>query len=262
MNLSFTDVISNQFTNLFQKRGEVDPPALIKSLEREVVRQKKSVEGFSVVPNDYIIFLSEEDCHRLSAARIIKALHVAVEKKVIRENCFMDGILSVRIEKMLEGDDTIVIKSDYVTDRKNIDDTIDLETDVLSKTLIASADTSGDSQTIVANNTKISKKMKSPVSKNFDYDLAVLTDSKTFEIALGKKQIYIGRNETNDFVLDDDGASRIHAYISYERHRHILKDAGSLNGTFVNKKQIDRYELKHGDKILIGNTVLIYKVLE
>ena len=262
MNLSLTDVISNQFTNLFQKRGEVDPPALIKSLEREVVRQKKSVAGVSVVPNDYVIFLSEEDCHRLSAARIIKALHAAVEKKVIRENCFMDGILSVRIEKMFEGDDTIVIKSDYVTDRKNIDDTIDLETDVLSRTLVASADTSGDSGTIVANHTKISKKVKPPAPKNFDYDLAVLTDSKTSEIALGKKQIYIGRNETNDFVLDDDGASRIHAYISYERHRHILKDAGSLNGTFVNKKQIDRCELKHGDKILIGNTVLIYKVLE
>ena len=260
--MKIANVISSQISNLFQKRGEVDPPALIKSLEREVAKQKKSEGGVNVVPNDYVIFLSEEDCHRLSAARILKALHEAVEKKVIRENCFMDGVLSVRIEKMFEGDDAIVIKTDYVADRKNVEDTIDLETDVLSKTLVKTSETSSGSETIVADKTKISSTMKVSAPKNVEYDLAVLTDSKTSEIVLGKKQIYIGRKETNDFVLDDDGASRIHAYISYERHRHILKDAGSLNGTFVNKKQIDRCELKHGDKILIGNTVLIYKVLE
>lgn len=260
--MKLTNVIGSQISNLFQKRGEIDPPTLIKSLEREVAKQKKSVDGVQVVPNDYVIFLSEEDCHRLSAARIIKALYETVEKKVIRENCFMDGILSVKIEKMFDGDDAIVIKTDYITDRKNVDDTIDLETDVLSKTLVTSADTSGGSETIVADKKKITATMKTAAPKNIDYDLAVLTDSKNSEIVLGKKQIYIGRKETNDFVLDDDGASRIHAYISYERHRHILKDAGSLNGTFVNKKQIERCELKHGDKILIGNTILTYKVLE
>ena len=262
MILKLTNVIGSQISNLFQKRGEVDPPTLIKALEREVAKQKKSVEGVQVVPNDYTIFLSAEDCHRLSAARIIKALYQAVEKKVIRENCFMDGDLSVKIEKMLEGDDAILIKTDFIADRKNADDTIDLETDVFSQTLVKSADTSGGSETIVADKTKITSTIKTATQKNFDYDLAVLTDSKTSEIVLGKKQIYIGRKDTNDFVLNDDGASRIHAYISYERHRHILKDAGSLNGTFVNKKQIDRIELRHGDKILIGNTVLIYKVLE
>ena len=262
MILKLTNIIEDQISNLFQKRGEVDPPALIKALEREVVKQKKSVEGVQVVPNDYIIFLSAEDCHRLSAARIIKALYEAVDKKVIRENCFMDGNLSVKIEKMFEGDDAIVIKSNCIADRKNVDDTMDFETEVLSKTLVSSADVAEVNETIVADKTKITSTVKVAPPKNIDYDLAVLTDSKTAEIVLGKKQIYIGRKDTNDFVLDDDGASRIHAYISYERHRHILKDAGSLNGTFVNKKQIDRQELKHGDKILIGDTVLTYKVLE
>ena len=260
--MKITNVISSQISNLFQKRGEVDPPALIKALEREVAKEKNTLDGVPVVPNDYTIFLSEEDCHRLSAIRIIKALYEAVEKKVIRENCFMDGILAVRIEKMLDGEDAIIIKSKYVADRKNDDDTINLENEVLSQTLISTDDTQGNGETIVADKTKISSTMKTSVPKNVDYDLAVLTDSKTVEFVLGEKQIYIGRKETNDFVLNDEGASRIHAYISYERHRHILKDAGSLNGTFVNKKQIDRCELKHGDKILIGNTTLIYKVLE
>ena len=259
--MNITNVISSQISNLFQKRGEVDPPALIKALEREVAKQKNSVDGVQVVPNDYTVCLSEEDCHRLSAARIIKALYEAVEKKVIRENCFMDGNLYVRIEKMSDGDAAIVIKSDYVDGTKTAEDTINLENDVLSQTLVATEDTS-TGETLVADKKNISSTMKTALPKNTEYDLAVITDQKTAEIVLGEKQIYIGRKDTNDFVLEDEGASRIHAYISYERHRHILKDAGSLNGTFVNKKQIDKCELKHGDKILIGNTILVYKVLE
>ena len=257
--MKITNVISSQISNLFQKRGEIDPPALIKALEREVAKQKNTFDGVPLVPNDYTIFLSEEDCHRLSAARIIKALYTAVKKKVIREDCFMDGDLNIRIEKMTEGEDAILIKSNYVSEKK-AEDTINLENDVLSQTLVNGGDTA-EGETIVADKTKISSTMKTSSPKNVEHDLAVITDSKTAEFVLGEKQIYIGRKETNDFVLNDEGVSRIHAYISYERHRHILKDAGSLNGTFVNKNQIDRCELKHGDKILIGNTTLVYKIL-
>ena len=258
--MKIANVIGSRISTLFQKRGEIDPPTLIKALEREVAKQKKSSGGEQIVPNDYTVFLFEEDCHRLSAARIIKALYEAVEKKVIREDCFMDGNLSVKIEKMFEGEDAIVIESRYI-ENNGAEDTINLENDVLSQTLLAMKDTA-DEGTIVADKTKISSTMTTTAPKNIEHDLAALTDSKTVEIVLGEKQIYIGRKDTNDFVLDDDGVSRIHAYISYERHRHILKDAGSLNGTFVNKKQINRCELKHGDKILIGNTLLVYKILE
>ena len=103
--------------------------------------------------------------------------------------------------------------------------------------------------------------MRTAAPRKIEYNLALLTDYKTAEIVFGERQIYIGRKETNDFVLADESVSRIHAYIAYERHRHVLYDAGSLNGTFVNKKSISRRELKDGDKILIGRTTLTYKVL-
>ena len=257
--MKLTTVISSQIANLFQKRGEVEPPALIKALEREVVKQKKSVDGFNVVPNEYTIFLSEEDCHKLSAARILKSLYEAVERKVIREDCFMDGNLNIKIEKNSNTEEAIIISAQYVEKLDKDEDTINLENDVLSQTLISSGDTTYKS-TIIADKTKITESMKTS-SHGIKYDLAVISDLKNAEIVLGEKQVYFGRKNTNDFILDDDGASRIHAYISYERHRHVLHDAGSLNGTFVNKNPITRYELRNGDKILIGNTVLVYKVL-
>ena len=258
--MKITDVISSQLANIFQKRGELEPPALIKALEREVTRQEKSVDGLNIVPNNYKIFLSEQDYHRLSAARILKALHEAVERKVIRENYFMDGTLTIRLEKMLNGDDLIKIIAAYTDDEAAEETTIDLENDVLSQTLIETVD--GDTfNTIVADKEKILASMKTVTPKITSYDLAVITDSETGELILGERQVYLGRKDTNDFVLDDDGASRFLAYISYERHRHVLNDAESLNGTFVNKKKISRHVLKNGDKILIGTTNLLYKVL-
>ena len=250
--------IIGRLTNFFQRRGEVEPNELIKALEREVAKQKNKE---SLVPNSYTIYLCEEDCHRLSATRLIKALHEAVERKVIREDCFMEGALSVKIKKMPAEENSIVIVSSYVEEVAQDENTINLENDVLSQTLIENMDSAEDDQTIIADKKKIIETMRTASPRKVEYNLALLPDFKTAEIAFGERQIYIGRKETNDFVLADESASRIHAYIAYERHRHILYDAGSLNGTFVNKKPVSRRELKDGDKILIGRTTLTYKVL-
>ncbi len=256
--MNLASVISGQLANFFQRRNEVEPDELIKALEREVAKQKTKDK---LVPNSYTIYLCEEDCHRLSAARLIKALHEAVERKVIRDNCFMDGKLSVKIKKMTSDENSIVVESEFIDDAAQEEDTINLENDVLSQTLIRDVNANDNDKTIIADRTAIIKNMRTSPTRKVEYSLAVLSDFKTAEVICGEKQIYLGRKPTNDFVLNDDGVSRIHAYISYERHRHILYDAGSLNGTLVNKKPISSCELKDGDKILIGNTTLTYKVL-
>lgn len=256
--MKLANVISGQIANLFRRRGEVTPNDLIKALEREVVNRKS--DG-NLVPNSYTIYLCAEDCYRLSAARLIKTLHETVERKIIRENCFMDGALTVRIEKMSDGDDAIVIVADYVDKPAQDEDTIDLENDVLSHTLIENRNSTDDDDTIVADKKKIVETMQTVAPRKIEYDLAVISDLTRQEVVLGERQIYLGRRKTNDFVLDDESASRIHAYIAYERHRHILYDAGSLNGTFVNDKPVSRHALTDGDKILIGSTALTYKVL-
>ena len=255
--------ITGQFASLFQKRGSVEPTALIKALEREVVRQQQKTLSGLVVPNDYTILLSEEDCHRLSAARIIKALYETVEKKVIRENCFMDGSLGVHIEKMFDGDDAIVIRSKFINDSKIDEDTIDLENDVLSKTLVEDNGIENDERTIIADKRMLVTSMRTILPRKIEYDIAVLgvKDHEKLELTLGERQVYIGRRDSNDLVLDDEGTSRVHAYVSYERHRHVIRDAGSLNGTFVNKKPIEEHILRHGDRIAIGSSTLVYEVL-
>ncbi|MBR2520443.1 MAG: DUF3662 domain-containing protein [Selenomonadaceae bacterium] len=256
--MKLATTLKGRFANFFRTRGEVAPDDLIEALEREVAKSKNSQ---NVVPNSYTIYLCEEDCYRLSAARMIRDLYEAVEREVIRENCFMDGTLSIRIEKFFDSENALVVKSKFVADTELEQDTIDLASDVLSRTLIRNGGTSDGEATIVADHTKIVRTMRTSPARKIEYNLAVITDFTTTEVVFGERQIYLGRKDTNDFVVNDESASRIHAYISYERHRHILHDAGSLNGTFVNKKPISSCELKDGDKILIGNTLLAYKVL-
>ena len=258
--LKIADVIGRQIATIFKKRGELEPPDLVKALEREVTRREKILDGVNVVPNDYTIYLFAEDFHRLSAARVLRDLHEAVERKVIRENYFMDGTLNIKLEKMLQGDDLIKITARYSTEDDAEEKTIDLEHDVLSQTLLENLEEESTA-TIIADKKSILASMKTVSQKITSYDLAVITDTKNIELVLGERQVYLGRKDTNDFVIDDDGASRVHAFISYERHRHVLNDAESLNGTFVNKNKIGRHVLKNGDKFLIGSTTIVYKVL-
>lgn len=68
----------------------------------------------------------------------------------------------------------------------------------------------------------------------------------------------IGRHADSDIELDDITVSRRHSEIHRQQGRCIVKDAGSLNGTYVNGDRIDVAELIHGDELQIGKYHLVY----
>ncbi len=77
-------------------------------------------------------------------------------------------------------------------------------------------------------------------------------------IALAKSTI-VGRGEGADLSVEDDGASRRHARITFEDGTHVIEDLDSRNGTFVNGVAVRRTVLSLGDKIAIGSrTVLLF----
>jgi adenylate cyclase len=78
----------------------------------------------------------------------------------------------------------------------------------------------------------------------------------TFEI---DTSIIIGRSPDSDIQLDDSSASLTHALIDKENGDFILRDLGSTNGTFLNKKRVTESELKSGDVIMIGRHFLFFK---
>ena len=68
----------------------------------------------------------------------------------------------------------------------------------------------------------------------------------------------IGRHADSDIALDDITVSRRHCEISHEGSRFVVRDVGSLNGTYVNQKRVDSVELLQGDELQIGKFHVVF----
>lgn len=68
----------------------------------------------------------------------------------------------------------------------------------------------------------------------------------------------IGRHAESDIMLDDITVSRRHSEIDHDGDRYLVRDAGSLNGTYVNQKRIETSALMQGDELQIGKFRLVF----
>jgi len=75
---------------------------------------------------------------------------------------------------------------------------------------------------------------------------------------LSRATTRIGRHPDSDVSLDDISVSRRHAEIERQGAEFVLRDVGSLNGTYVNQRRSDSVVLQQGDEILIGRFRLLY----
>jgi pSer/pThr/pTyr-binding forkhead associated (FHA) protein len=63
-------------------------------------------------------------------------------------------------------------------------------------------------------------------------------------------RLTIGRDKTNNLVINDEGISVFHAELQQEEGKLFLRDTGSVNGTFLNGEAVTkRTEVKVGDTI-------------
>lgn len=77
------------------------------------------------------------------------------------------------------------------------------------------------------------------------------------EMAVGVKEVSIGRSPDNAMVIDNPAVSHYHARVFNEEGRLMLEDFGSLNGTFVNGQRVKMVTLKPGDSVAIGKHTII-----
>ena len=77
---------------------------------------------------------------------------------------------------------------------------------------------------------------------------------------LDRKATAIGRHPDSDVFLDDITVSRRHVVIEKTDAGYVLRDVGSLNGTYVNKKRVDESPLRYGDEVQIGRYRLSFVV--
>lgn len=67
-----------------------------------------------------------------------------------------------------------------------------------------------------------------------------------------------GRSSSSDIFLDDVTVSRKHCQFLAKEGKHLVRDSGALNGTYVNRERVDQAELHAGDEVQIGKYRLTY----
>ena len=68
----------------------------------------------------------------------------------------------------------------------------------------------------------------------------------------------IGRSSESSIFLDDVTVSRKHAVIEQTGAGYLLRDGGSLNGSYVNSALVAEITLNSGDEIQIGKFHLLF----
>src|SRR5258708_17423574 len=77
-----------------------------------------------------------------------------------------------------------------------------------------------------------------------------------------KTVVNIGRQLTNDIIVEDKRVSRYHAQIKYspENGQFVIFDLGAINGITVNGvPHLRQHMLRNGDRFTIGSYEFVYE---
>jgi transcriptional regulator with GAF, ATPase, and Fis domain len=106
-----------------------------------------------------------------------------------------------------------------------------------------------------------------PGEEGWDFDAATTVNPRLVGISgplrdslfpLKDGALSIGRDLSNDLILDDSLVSPQHCRISFESDESKVQDLGSQSGTFVNGLPVLERPLIHGDQIVIGGSVFVF----
>jgi pSer/pThr/pTyr-binding forkhead associated (FHA) protein len=79
------------------------------------------------------------------------------------------------------------------------------------------------------------------------------------KFALDTDVVNAGRHPDSDIFLDDITVSRRHAEVRRTRSGYVVRDVGSLNGTYVNQNRIeDDTPIENGDELQVGRFKLVF----
>ena len=88
------------------------------------------------------------------------------------------------------------------------------------------------------------------------YTLEYLEGATERQHKLAVGTTVIGRAASCDVVINDTSVSRRHAQVAVANGTCVVTDLRSRNGTYVNGDQIEKAELRDGDRLLLGEVQL------
>lgn len=225
------------------------PSKIVSQLIIEAEHAKVTTINGILVPNQYTFAVTQEEYHMIAdivsplQARIV----VCLAEELERLRYHTQGTLSFQFVVREEEDRAVSV--------------MPLQLDANEKQTVESPT---EEEMDDCNSTRVFDKVSTMQAKPAEKQAVICVVDG---VDIGKRFVFtdnrvnIGRRENNDLVLTDGSVSRLHAYIIKEAGNHILHDARSLNGTYLNEVQIIKQVLYAGDTIKIGNTVIEYELM-
>ena len=110
------------------------------------------------------------------------------------------------------------------------------------------------------NNNSIDSPFEVPVFARIPILIAIRGPLADRTFYLDEPLISIGRQSSNDIVVNDPLVSRHHCKIRSEGEQHTIEDLNSSNGTYVNGERVRVDPLKEGSLIEIGTSQFLFRL--
>jgi FHA domain-containing protein len=233
-------MVEGAFARAF--KSELQPVEVASAIQREMDDRAAIVaQGRTLVPNDFVVEVAEDDYARLDVYADSLGIELAtLAREYAKEQGYsFVGPVRMRFEgvrdlatgtfRILSG----VIRGTTVEDGEIRRPTTDLPQRAGGfrgnpRLLVSGPEPGSDGST-----------------------------QRTYEIVT--PLIILGRGTDCDLRLVDPGVSRHHAEIRVEDDEVVLVDLGSTNGTFVNGQPVRRITLTDGTRVTLGRTTLVFR---
>ncbi len=244
--------------------NHIQPVDIAKLLLREM-RDNKTVSVSKVyVPNEYTVFLGQEDWPTVDSVHLSLSKELQEFLKQKADDRKYEVVGEFRVYFLLAEDlplGRILVKSAFSEELPPVDEQSNPAEPIPAEyTLVADRgrfynqiqETPGeDTLTRVTASGQIPEAML----------ILKIGTREGMRFPLGKREVVIGRRRSGDICLEDTNVSRVHASVDYFEGSYFITDLGSTNGTFVNEVRVNKKKLAEGDLIRIGTTILEFKVV-
>jgi hypothetical protein len=239
--------IEGLFEGIFGRafRTHVQPIELARKLVKEMDDHRSVSVSRVYVPNEYTIYLSPQDRRQFSG---YEGSLVGELQEYLAEHARRERYALLTPPRVLVTTDSDLAVGEFGIATRLVAGEVREETP-------ADLPLEEPAQTMVYR-TPLPKAAPPPAPEPEPEVVSLTIGGRTH--AVTSTRVVIGRSRDCDLRIADLNASRRHAELQKDGDGYWIVDLGSMNGTLLNGRRVERERLDDGDRITLGSTEIVF----